>query len=92
MSKFKGTKGLKLSTYKRGRDLYFNVFKTNGKAKEHDYNLLLLNKSEQMLEMIIELKRRIDIVHTEPNGLVRETMINNLDLGIDMLIKEATEL
>lgn len=89
---FKGTKGLKLSTYNRGRDVYFNVFKSTGTAKEHEANLCLLNKSEDMLEMLVELKRRIDIVQTEPNGLVRETMINNLDLGIDILIKQATEI
>ena len=49
-------------------------------------------KFDEMLEMLEEVQRRVSIINSEPNGIVRETMINNLDLGIEQLIKEATEI
>jgi len=83
MSEFKGTKGLKLSTYKRGRDIYFNVFKLEGKAKEHDANLRLLNKSEEMLEELIK-----EVKCLKAMGLGNSERC----VRKEKLIKEATEI
>ena len=49
-------------------------------------------KAPEMLEMLKEMQRRISIIISEPSGIVKDTMINNLDLGIEQLIKEATEI
>jgi hypothetical protein len=56
------------------------------------YDALLISKAPEMLEILIGIQRRVSIIISEPNGIVRETMINNLDLGIEQLIKEATEI
>jgi hypothetical protein len=60
--------------------------------EEFRANALLISKAPEMLEMLEEIQRRISIIISEPNGIVRETMINNLDLGIEKLIKEATQI
>ena len=58
----------------------------------NDYDALLISKAPEMLEMLNELKRRIEIVQSEPNGIVRESMIRNMDIDLHELIKQATKL
>lgn len=50
------------------------------------------SKAPEMLEMLIEIQRRIDIIHSEPQGIVKVSMLELLDKGLTDLIKQATEL
>lgn len=100
---FKGTKGKwKLANNDYG--YYTSVRNSDDTRKicvsrvnnmtESNANMLLISKAPEMLEMLIEISRRINILKTEPNGIVRDTMIYNIDIDINIehLIKEATEL
>jgi len=46
------------------------------------------SKEGEVLDMLKEILRRVDIIKSEPDGIVRNTMIDNIDLGIEQLIKE----
>lgn len=48
----------------------------------------LRKENEEMKAMLEEINRRYYILATEPNGIVRETMIDNLTDGISELIQK----
>lgn len=43
---------------------------------------------EELLGMLGEIKRRIGIINSEPDGVIRETMIDMLPIGIESLIQK----
>jgi hypothetical protein len=108
MNEFKGTKGkwrIEDSSFYQNRKVIFSDYENrftdkiviqgiifNEDEDESKANALLISKAPEMLEMMEEIQRRVSIIISEPNGIVRETMINNLNLGIENLIKEATEI
>ncbi len=70
----------------------YDVLCGTNDIEEAYYNALLISKAPEMLEMLKEIQRRVSIIISEPNGIVKDTMIHNLDLGIEQLIKEATQI
>lgn len=66
--------------------------KFNGKpfdtGKTSDDFDKLVKENEEMKAMLEEINRRCYILATEPNGIVRETMIDNLTDGISELIQK----
>ena len=96
---FKGTSGnweFDCDEYADTADVFNGKGETiiiyQGHNTERVYDFLLMSKSKEVLEMLQEMLRRISIVKSEPNGIVRESMINSLDIDILELIKQATEL
>jgi len=53
----------------------------------------LLEQNKEMLAMLEELRRRKEIIQSEPSGIVRETMIDNffIDYDLEQLIKEVKD-
>jgi hypothetical protein len=100
MSKFKGTKGKwVLKAFPKGKMSVRNESDTKKICvpivENHDEalaNLLLISKAPEMLQMLQEIARRFDIINSHPNGIVREALIYNISIGVEQLIKEATEL
>lgn len=45
-------------------------------------------EKKELLELLEETNRRISIIKSEPDGIVRETMIDMLPIGIESLIKK----
>ena len=54
---------------------------------DKEYTQLKADKAE-LLEALEEIERRYYIIATEPDGIVRETMIDNLTDGISELIQK----
>lgn len=88
MSEFKGTKGdWKLTDKKRGIEvkvkpnIYKSICTSTGNTK-WQYDMLLISKAPEMLEMLIELR----------NFGATHGMTYDLYEGLDKLIKQATEL
>jgi hypothetical protein len=100
MSEFKGTKSKwLLNAFPKEKMSVMNKSKTKkicvSKVENYEEslaNLLLISKAPEMLDMLKEIARRFDIINLHPNGIVRDTLIYNITIGIEELIKEATEL
>ncbi len=69
-----------------------NIFGTkntqNDLVKLLDIKSQLKSDKEELIEMLEEIKRRIEIINSEPDGVIRETMIDMLPIGIESLIQK----
>lgn len=74
------------------KEISFEQFKDIFPKKPKKTCELKIEKLEaekaELLEALEETNRRIGIIKSEPDGIVRETMIDMLPIGIESLIKK----